>query len=189
MILFIGQVGSDQRDREAFQEVDYRQMFGPAPRFAKWVGESHDADRLPEIRRAAPSTSRLQGRPGPGGAGAARGHARRRRPRRRARRVEPALAAPAPAALASAARAARARRAAVRHRRRQRLDAAIACGRSSASPSAGSCRWAARSASRTFDNRHPNYAGDVGIGINPEARARASAMPTWCSRSARASAR
>jgi len=29
MILFIGQVASDQRDREAFQEVDYRQMFGP----------------------------------------------------------------------------------------------------------------------------------------------------------------
>jgi acetolactate synthase-1/2/3 large subunit len=30
----------------------------------------------------------------------------------------------------------------------------------------------------TFDNRHPNYAGDVGIGINPRL-ASASARPTW----------
>ena len=34
MILFVGQVASDQRDREAFQEVDYRAMFGP---LAKWT--------------------------------------------------------------------------------------------------------------------------------------------------------
>ncbi|MCV4697411.1 thiamine pyrophosphate-binding protein, partial [Escherichia coli] len=37
MILFVGQVGSDVRDREAFQEVDYRAMFGPnTGGFAKW---------------------------------------------------------------------------------------------------------------------------------------------------------
>ena len=49
MILFIGQVASSQRDREAFQEVDYRQMFGPGTLgFAKWVAEVDDADRLPE---------------------------------------------------------------------------------------------------------------------------------------------
>ena len=54
MVLFIGQVASDQRDREAFQEVDYRQMFGPGTLgMAKWVGEVHDPDRLPEyIARA-----------------------------------------------------------------------------------------------------------------------------------------
>src|SRR3954454_2389355 len=47
MILFIGQVASDQRDREAFQEIDFRQMFGPGTLgLAKWVGEVHDADRL-----------------------------------------------------------------------------------------------------------------------------------------------
>ena len=29
LVLFVGQVASDQRDREAFQELDYRQVFGP----------------------------------------------------------------------------------------------------------------------------------------------------------------
>ena len=49
LILFVGQVASDQRDREAFQELDYRQMFGPGTLgLAKWVGEVHDPDRLPE---------------------------------------------------------------------------------------------------------------------------------------------
>ncbi len=65
MILFIGQVASDQRDREAFQEVDYRQMFGPGTLgFAKWVGEVHDPARLPEYVARAFHTA-LQGRPGP----------------------------------------------------------------------------------------------------------------------------
>jgi len=65
MILFIGQVASDQRDREAFQEVDYRHMFGPGTLgMAKWVGEVHDADRLPEYVAHAFHTA-MQGRPGP----------------------------------------------------------------------------------------------------------------------------
>ena len=65
MILFVGQVASDQRDREAFQEVDYRQMFGPGTLgMAKWVGEVHSADRLPEYVARAFHTA-LQGRPGP----------------------------------------------------------------------------------------------------------------------------
>jgi len=45
MILFVGQVASDQRDREAFQEVDYRQMYGP---LAKWVAEIELTERIPE---------------------------------------------------------------------------------------------------------------------------------------------
>src|SRR3954470_20152626 len=49
LILLVGQVAADQRDREAFQEIDYRQMFGPGTLgLAKWVGEVHDADRVPE---------------------------------------------------------------------------------------------------------------------------------------------
>ena len=65
MILFIGQVASDQRDREAFQEVDYRQMLGPGTLgFAKWVGEVHDPARLPEYVARAFRTA-MQGRPGP----------------------------------------------------------------------------------------------------------------------------
>ncbi|MEQ9246816.1 MAG: thiamine pyrophosphate-binding protein, partial [Nitratireductor sp.] len=46
MILFIGQVASHAREREAFQEVDYRAFFGP---IAKWATEIDDAARIPEI--------------------------------------------------------------------------------------------------------------------------------------------
>jgi len=61
MILFIGQVGRDMRDREAFQEVDYRAFFGP---IAKWVTEVDDAARLPETIARAFSVAQ-SGRPGP----------------------------------------------------------------------------------------------------------------------------
>ena len=44
LILFIGQVARDQRDREAFQEIDYRRMYG---QMAKWVADLPDAARLP----------------------------------------------------------------------------------------------------------------------------------------------
>ena len=61
MVLFVGQVASDQRDREAFQEVDYRHMFGP---LAKWVAEIDRTDRIPEyVSRAFHVT--VSGRPGP----------------------------------------------------------------------------------------------------------------------------
>jgi len=45
MILFIGQVATDQRDREAFQEVDYRAMYAP---LAKWVAQIDRVDRIGE---------------------------------------------------------------------------------------------------------------------------------------------
>src|SRR5210317_2443174 len=61
MILFVGQVASDQRDREAFQEVDYRQMFGP---LAKWVAEIDRTDRIPEYISRAFHVA-VSGRPGP----------------------------------------------------------------------------------------------------------------------------
>ena len=61
MILFIGQIGRDMKEREAFQEVEYRRAF---TEFAKWVGEIDDARRIPEFvtRAFAVATS---GRPGP----------------------------------------------------------------------------------------------------------------------------
>ncbi len=61
MILFIGQVGHDFADREAFQEIDYRRMFG---QMAKWVAQIDDAARIPEyIARAFQVAT--SGRPGP----------------------------------------------------------------------------------------------------------------------------
>ncbi len=61
MILFIGQVARHARDREAFQEVDYRAFFGP---IAKWVVEIDDAARIPELVTRA-FTVATSGRPGP----------------------------------------------------------------------------------------------------------------------------
>ena len=61
MVLFIGQVDSSQRDREAFQEVDYKKMFTP---LAKWVAEIDKTERIPEYVSRAFSVA-VSGRPGP----------------------------------------------------------------------------------------------------------------------------
>lgn len=61
MILFVGQVGNDFVEREAFQEVDYRRMFGP---MAKWVAQIDRADRIPEFIARAFQVA-TSGRPGP----------------------------------------------------------------------------------------------------------------------------
>ncbi|MEM9330062.1 MAG: thiamine pyrophosphate-binding protein [Pseudomonadota bacterium] len=61
MILFVGQVATDQRDREAFQEVDYRAMFAP---LAKHVLEINRPDRIPEYVSQAFHIAQ-SGRPGP----------------------------------------------------------------------------------------------------------------------------
>jgi acetolactate synthase-1/2/3 large subunit len=61
MILFVGQVGTDMAGREAFQELDYRAVFGT---LAKWVVEVDRADRIPELLSRAWTTA-LSGRPGP----------------------------------------------------------------------------------------------------------------------------
>ena len=168
MILFVGQVASDQRDREAFQEVDYRQMFGPGTLgMAKWVGEVHDADRLPEYVARAFHTA-LQGRPGPVVLVLPEDMLTCDTDAPVLPRVEPALAWPAPGALREL---------------RSMLMAAqrpfVIVGGSGWD--AVSCDALQRFAEGwnlpvgcafrfqdLFDNRHPNYAGDVGIGINPK---------------------
>lgn len=61
MILFIGQVGRGMLGREAWQEVDYRQMFGG---MAKWVVEIDRPERIPELVSRAFHTA-VSGRPGP----------------------------------------------------------------------------------------------------------------------------
>jgi acetolactate synthase I/II/III large subunit len=61
MILLIGQVGRGMIEREAFQEIDYRRMFG---QMAKWVAQIDDAARIPEFISRAFYTA-TSGRPGP----------------------------------------------------------------------------------------------------------------------------
>src|SRR6201986_723859 len=61
MIMFVGQIGREMRDREAFQKIDYRAMFGTV---AKWATEIDDAARIPEIV-SRPFHTACNGRPGP----------------------------------------------------------------------------------------------------------------------------
>lgn len=61
MILFVGQIDTTMRGREAFQEVDYRAFFSP---IAKWATEIEHVDRIPEVLSRAWTTA-TSGRPGP----------------------------------------------------------------------------------------------------------------------------
>jgi len=61
LILLIGQVSREMMGREAFQEIDYRHMFGP---MAKWVEQVDSADRIPELVSRAFHVA-TSGRPGP----------------------------------------------------------------------------------------------------------------------------
>src|SRR5436190_1701948 len=61
MIVFVGQVGSDFADREAFQEIDYRHMYGSS---VKWVAQIERAERIPEYVARAFRVAQ-SGRPGP----------------------------------------------------------------------------------------------------------------------------
>ena len=163
MILFIGQVARQDRDREAFQEVDYRQMFGT---LAKWVAEVDDPNRMAEYVDRAYAVA-MNGRPGPvvlalpedmlvePGTGPAFG------------RVEPAAAAPAPRSI-------------------EQLKALLA-GAERPLVLLGGSGWSEEGLASLrifveandlpvattfrrkslFDNTHTNYAGDLGIGPNP----------------------
>ena len=74
MILLVGQVARETTDREAFQEIDYRRMFGP---MAKWV--TPDRGRAPHSRADQPGLPSRAERPArPGRGRAARRHAGRR---------------------------------------------------------------------------------------------------------------
>ncbi len=175
LILFVGQVASDQRDREAFQELDYRQMFGPGTLgMAKWVGEVQDADRVPEYVARAFHTA-CQGRPGPVVLVLPEDMLTQATAAPVLPRAMPALAWPAPGAL--------------RDLRKLLLAAErpllIAGG---SGWDAEACKALQRFAENwqlpvacgfrfqdTFDNRHALYAGDVGIGINPPLAARVRA--------------
>lgn len=174
MVLLVGDVASDQRDREAFQEMDYRVMFGPsALGMAKRVERIDDAVRIPEYIARAFATA-MNGRPGPvvlvlpedmltqplvaDAAG--------KLPQPLAR-VEPVEAWSDPGAL--------------RNLRQLLLKSErplVIAGGGGWTPQAAQAlqrfaenwRLPVGNAFRfqdTFDNHHPQYAGDVGIGINP----------------------
>jgi acetolactate synthase-1/2/3 large subunit len=167
MLLLIGQVASDQRDREAFQELDYRQFFGPGTLgMAKWAAQVDSAERLPEYIARAFRTA-MQGRPGPVVLALPEDMLRQPISAAVLPRVEPVQAWPAPGDLR------RLRELLLQSERPLLL--------------VGGSGWTAESAQAlqrfaenwqlpvacsfrfqdSFDNRHAQYIGDVGIGINP----------------------
>ena len=61
MVVFVGQIETSMRGREAFQELDYKAIYSD---MAKWVVEVDDADRVPELVSRAFKEA-ISGRPGP----------------------------------------------------------------------------------------------------------------------------
>lgn len=168
MVLFVGDVGSDFRDREAFQEVDYNQFFGPSTKgFAKRVERIDDPERIPEYLARAFATA-MNGRPGPVVLVLPEDMLVKTVRARPVARVEPVQAWCDPGSL---------------RQLREMLLASqrpfVIAGGSGWTPQAAQAlqRFAENwklpvgNAFRfqdTFDNHHPQYAGDVGIGINPK---------------------
>ncbi len=164
MILFIGQVGRDMIEREAFQEIDYRRMFG---QMAKWVAQIDDADRIPEYLARAFATA-TAGRPGPVVLALPEDMLRDKTSASDAVPYSSVEAHPGAADMAKLADLlGQAERPLMilggtswdTQARRDIQSFAEAQGL----PVAASFRR-----QDYFDNRHPNYVGDVGIGINPK---------------------
>lgn len=168
MILFVGQIARDMREREAFQEVDYRAVFGTV---AKWATEIDSAARIPEIVARAFRVA-TQGRPGPVVIALPEDMLTDVADVPDAPRVVPAETSPGAADLAQlgALLAGAERPLAILGGSRWSPDASAAIADAAerlALPVATSFR-------RTdlFPADHPNFAGDVGIGPNPKLAAR-----------------
>ncbi|MEQ8372142.1 MAG: thiamine pyrophosphate-binding protein [Roseibium aggregatum] len=168
MILFIGQIERGMREREAFQEIDYRQMFGG---IAKWVAEIDHADRVPEFISRAYHVA-TSGRPGPVVLALPEDML-----------VEKADAPQPPAWTQVETHPGLTQMADLQKRlwAAERPIAILGGSRWSEEAVAGFTRFAERfdlpvacsfRRQMLFDNLHPNYAGDVGIGINPKLLAR-----------------
>ena len=168
MVLFVGDVATDTRDREAFQEVDFCSFFGPSTKgMAKRVERIDDAKRIPEYVARAFSTA-MNGRPGPVVLVLPEDMLTHEVTAQPLPKLEPVEAWSDPGSL---------------RQLREMLLAAkrpfVIAGGGGWTPQAAQAlqRFAENwqlpvgNAFRfqdTFDNFHPLYAGDVGIGINPK---------------------
>jgi acetolactate synthase-1/2/3 large subunit len=172
MVLFVGDVASETRDREAFQEVDFQSFFGPSTKgMAKRVERIDDARRIPEYVARAFATA-MNGRPGPVVLVLPEDMLVQEVDARPLARLEPVEAWSDPGSL---------------RRLRELLLASrrplVIAGGGGWTPQAAQAlqrfaenwRLPVANAFRfqdTFDNHHPLYAGDVGIGISPRLAAR-----------------
>jgi len=168
MILFIGQVGNDFVDREAFQEIDYRRMYG---QMAKWVAQIDRADRIPEYLARAFQVA-TSGRPGPVVLALPEDMLVDTAEVADTRPYQPTHGAPSGEQIAQLR---------TMLQGAQRPLVLLGGGTWNAQACADLARFAEANhlpVGCTFrfqdllDNAHPNYVGDVGIGINPKLAAR-----------------
>ena len=163
-VLFIGQVETGFAEREAFQEIDYRRMFG---QMAKWVAQIDRAERVPEFVARAFQTA-TSGRPGPVVLALPEDMQTGTASVPDALCHQPVNGAPSDVQIAALRR--------LLGRAQRPLLLLGGTGWTPAAcdnikrfveanylPVACAFRY-----QDLFDNRHPNYVGDVGIGINPK---------------------
>ncbi|MFN4099428.1 MAG: thiamine pyrophosphate-binding protein [Pararhodobacter sp.] len=164
MILFVGQIDTAHRDREAFQEVDYRQVFGG---LAKWATEVDDLRRLPEYLSRAFHLAQ-SGRPGPVVIALPENMLSSRAD------VPDLPPRKAPVSVPSEAETS-----AIWEALKGAEKPLVVIGGPHWSPQAardlaGFAEATGLPVAVTFrrqdrlDNRHPNYAGDLGVGMNPK---------------------
>jgi acetolactate synthase-1/2/3 large subunit len=171
LIVFVGQVARRMRERDAFQELDYRAVFGS---MTKWATEIDDPARIPEVVSRAFHTA-CQGRPGPVVIALPEDMLVERALVPDAKACEPVetwpgatdmsrlqkmlWAAKRPVVLVGGSRWSEAATAALmRFAERFQLPVATTFRRG-----------------HLFDAEHPCYAGDLGIGLNPKLLARIKA--------------
>ena len=168
MLLLVGQVGTDMTDREAFQEIDYRRMYGHV---AKWAAQIDRVERVPEYVAHAYRIA-LAGRPGPVVLALPEDMLSARADVADAPRVESLPIAPSPAQV-DAVRAALARATApLLIVGGSRWDAEACAALRAFAERTGLPVACAFRRQDILDNRHPSYVGDVGISPNPRLAAR-----------------
>ncbi len=171
MILFIGQVGLDAIEREAFQEIDYRRMYG---QMAKWVAQIDDPARIPEYLSRAFHTA-TSGRPGPVVLALPEDMLTATATVPDAEPYRATEPHPGPEAMAEVrAMLAKAKKPFVILGGSVWDEAACANIKAFTEKNKLPIGTSFRRADR-FDNLHPNYAGDVGIGPNPKLAERVKA--------------
>lgn len=164
LIMFVGQIERGMREREAFQEMDYRAVFGPV---AKWATEIDDPARIPEIVSRAFHVA-MSGRPGPVVIGLPEDMLTEMAEVADAPRAEPVESAPAVGQMADLAR------------RLANAKSPVAI--------VGGTRWSEQAVAQfadfaqryrlpvaasfrrqmLFPHDHPCYIGDLGLGLNPD---------------------
>ncbi|APT58463.1 thiamine pyrophosphate-binding protein [Roseomonas gilardii] len=168
MILFVGQIAREMREREAFQELDYRAVFGS---MCKWATEIDTPDRVPEIVSRAFRVA-MQGRPGPVVIALPEDMLVETADVPDAPRVEPAQAAPLPADMARLGEMLRAAKRPLAILGGTGWDQAAvdAYGDFAGRWNLATCTSFRRADRMRWD--HPLYVGDLGIGPSPKLAAR-----------------